>query len=163
MHIYKISCWFCLARYICRPFTITWLPMMSCERLIHELMYHGLHVCTVLSTVITRVRNRDRQQATSTCAYLLAHSDDSFWWLVAFPLGTPAPAGCAYHQNFAYKIVPSITISTSENSSPSKCCALCRKHVECAVFVLDPKKVCTVMSANQGGEGIAGFLSGESA
>jgi len=76
---------------------------------------------------------------------------------------TPAPAGCAYHQNFAYKIVPSITISTSENSSPSKCCALCRKHVECAVFVLDPKKVCTVMSANQGGEGIAGFLSGESA
>ena len=72
----------------------------------------------------------------------------------------PVPAGCAYQNNFGYKIVKSITIATAENSSPAACCTMCRQHVECAVFVLSPAKLCTTMSANQGGATAAGFLSG---
>lgn len=74
---------------------------------------------------------------------------------------TPLATGCAYERNFAYKIVPSITIATSAGQTVAGCCALCRAKTQCAVFVLSPSHgTCTLMSANQGGAASAGWVSG---
>jgi hypothetical protein len=74
---------------------------------------------------------------------------------------TPQPTGCSVMQDFAYKVVPSITIASASNSNAKACCQLCTAHIECAVFVLSPTNQCTVMSANQGGAPTPGWISGE--
>jgi hypothetical protein len=73
---------------------------------------------------------------------------------------TPAPSGCSYLKDFAYKLVGSITISTTADATAAHCCGLCRATTKCAVFVLSPKGVCTLMSANQGGAASASWISG---
>jgi hypothetical protein len=73
---------------------------------------------------------------------------------------TPEPEGCSFIQAFKYKIVDEITLSTTQESSPQACCAACRATSECAVFVLDAAKTCTLLSANQGGDAEDGVLSG---
>lgn len=73
---------------------------------------------------------------------------------------TPTPTGCGYQQDFAYKIVPSITISSTKGSTLEKCCALAQAASDCAVFVFDAAKTCTLLSANQGGDASPGTVSG---
>lgn len=73
---------------------------------------------------------------------------------------TPEPVGCSFQQAFKYKIVDDITLSTISASSPQACCEACRAEAECAVFVLDTDKSCTLLSANQGGDAEDGVLSG---
>jgi len=73
---------------------------------------------------------------------------------------TPEPTGCSFQQSFRYKIVDDITLSTIQKSSPQACCEACRSESECAVFVLDTEKTCTLLSANQGGDDEDGVLSG---
>jgi alpha-L-fucosidase len=73
---------------------------------------------------------------------------------------TPEPEGCSFQQAFRYKIVDDITLSTTQGSSPQACCEACRAESECAVFVLDTDKTCTLLSANQGGDAEDGVLSG---
>jgi len=72
----------------------------------------------------------------------------------------PAPHGCNYLSDFRYKIVDEITIKKIQRSSAEACCSACRADTECAVFVLDGSKDCTLLSANQGGETEKGTLSG---
>eukprot|EP00035_Acanthoeca_spectabilis_P038765 m.55999 g.55999 ORF g.55999 m.55999 type:complete len:711 (+) comp9286_c0_seq2:153-2285(+) len=73
---------------------------------------------------------------------------------------TPARGGCSFVRNFAYTIVPSITVVSQKVSSVEACCSLCSAHPECAVFVQDGAGLCTVMSANQGGAAATGATSG---
>jgi hypothetical protein len=73
---------------------------------------------------------------------------------------TPTPTGCSYEKDFAWKIVKSITITAAPKSTPAACCALCRTHTTCAVFVLGVDKTCTLLSANQGGVKSEGVISG---
>lgn len=73
---------------------------------------------------------------------------------------SPAPQGCNYLSDFRYKTVDEITIGTIQDSSAEICCNSCRSNTDCAVFVLDSKKLCTLLSANQGGDVEAGTLSG---
>merc|ERR1712187_907174 len=73
---------------------------------------------------------------------------------------SPAPQGCNYISDFRYKTVDDITIDTLRGSSSEACCDACRAKSECAVFVLDADKVCTLLSANQGGDAEKGTLSG---
>mmetsp|Transcript_26537 Transcript_26537/g.69814 ORF Transcript_26537/g.69814 Transcript_26537/m.69814 type:complete len:214 (+) Transcript_26537:282-923(+) len=73
---------------------------------------------------------------------------------------TPQNGGCSFVNDFAYKIVPSITVTAEQEPTVTACCALCHQHAECAVFVFDASGLCTVMSANQGGEPKAGAISG---
>lgn len=76
---------------------------------------------------------------------------------------SPAPQGCNYLSDFRYKTVDEITIKTVQHSSAEACCAACRADTECAVFVLDAEKLCTLLSANQGGDAEKGTLSGSPA
>jgi len=46
------------------------------------------------------------------------------------------------------------------STSAEACCSACRADTECAVFVLDAKKQCSLLSANQGGDAEMGTLSG---
>jgi len=73
---------------------------------------------------------------------------------------SPAPHGCNYLSDFRYKIVDEITIKKIQRSSAEACCFACRSDTECAVFVLDSSKDCTLLSSNQGGETEKGTLSG---
>eukprot|EP00040_Diaphanoeca_grandis_P035276 m.221268 g.221268 ORF g.221268 m.221268 type:complete len:730 (-) comp33344_c0_seq1:30-2219(-) len=72
----------------------------------------------------------------------------------------PNAATCELQKNFAYKIVPGITLGNSTVSGTSECCSLCLQNKECAQFVLSPSNVCTRLSANQGGGPDQGFVSG---
>merc|ERR1712039_792700 len=73
---------------------------------------------------------------------------------------TPNPEACSFIKDFQYKIVDDITISQHTHSSPEACCAACRASTQCAVFVLDGKETCTLLSANQGGGTAVGTVSG---
>jgi hypothetical protein len=74
---------------------------------------------------------------------------------------TPTPpAGCKLQQDFAYKVLASITIKTIAGASEGACCAACGGELACAVFVLGADKTCTLLSANQGGAAAAGAVSG---
>ena len=72
----------------------------------------------------------------------------------------PEPVGCTLLRDFAYKIVKSITISTTPSTGSKACCALCEAQETCAVFVVSPSDTCTLLSANQGGAAAAGWISG---
>lgn len=75
---------------------------------------------------------------------------------------TPQASGCGYQQDFAYKVVKSITLKTILHSTNAACCAACRADNDCAVFVVSPppSKTCSVLSANQGGDTLKGAVSG---
>ena len=83
---------------------------------------------------------------------------------------TPTPTGCSYQQDFQYKIVKSITISTLAGVTLPACCDACRAQTDCAVFTLtqspsetttaSASTLCTLLSANQGGSTIKGAISG---
>lgn len=68
--------------------------------------------------------------------------------------------GCSYETDFAYKVVPSITLKIIAHATPVACCNACRALSNCAVFVLDKDKTCSVLSANQGGGAEMGAVSG---
>ena len=68
--------------------------------------------------------------------------------------------GCSYEKDFAYKVVPSITLKTIAHATPALCCNTCRGLSNCAVFVLDKGKTCSILSANQGGSAEVGAVSG---
>jgi hypothetical protein len=83
---------------------------------------------------------------------------------------TPTPTGCSYQQDFQYKIVKSITISTLAGVTLPACCDACRAQTDCAVFTLtqsptatataSASTLCTLLSANQGGSAVKGAISG---
>lgn len=73
---------------------------------------------------------------------------------------TPQASGCGYQQDFAYKVVRSITLKTVPHATNDVCCAACRADNDCAVFVISPSKTCSVLSANQGGAALKGAVSG---
>eukprot|EP01059_Diplonema_ambulator_P010758 TRINITY_DN20796_c0_g1_i1.p1 TRINITY_DN20796_c0_g1~~TRINITY_DN20796_c0_g1_i1.p1 ORF type:complete len:540 (+),score=167.42 TRINITY_DN20796_c0_g1_i1:68-1687(+) len=73
---------------------------------------------------------------------------------------TPTPTGCNYQEDFAYKIVPDIVISTTKGTTLQNCCTLARSAPSCSVFVFDTDKTCTLLSANQGGDASTGAVSG---
>lgn len=73
---------------------------------------------------------------------------------------SPTPHGCNYLSDFRYKTVDDITIDKIQGSSGEACCTACRANTACAVFVLDGEKLCTLLSANQGGDAEKGTLSG---
>jgi alpha-L-fucosidase len=75
----------------------------------------------------------------------------------------PQATGCAYHQDFAWKVCDSgncKVLKTIAHATPAMCCAACRVDTECAVFVVSPEKTCKTMSANQGGAALKGAISG---
>jgi hypothetical protein len=76
---------------------------------------------------------------------------------------TPQATGCSYQQDFAWKVCDSgncKVLKTIENATPVMCCAACSADVACAVFVVDPAKKCSTMTANQGGAPVKGAVSG---
>lgn len=76
---------------------------------------------------------------------------------------TPQATGCAYQQDFAWKVCDSgncKVLKTIEHATPAMCCAACSADVACAVFVVDPTKKCSTMTANQGGAPLKGAVSG---
>ena len=72
----------------------------------------------------------------------------------------PTSSGCSLQQNFSFKIVPSIIISTANVANEQECCSKCSLEPTCASFVLAPDKTCTLISANQGGGPKKGYVSG---
>jgi len=73
----------------------------------------------------------------------------------------PVVEGCSFQKGFKYKIAAGITISVHHGFSASGCCEACRAVTECAVFVLDASRTCTLLSANQGGApAMDGSISG---
>eukprot|EP00040_Diaphanoeca_grandis_P019203 m.101217 g.101217 ORF g.101217 m.101217 type:complete len:689 (-) comp27315_c0_seq1:283-2349(-) len=66
----------------------------------------------------------------------------------AFKCNRPSDSGCSERKDIKVTFSPAEVISTTPGSNLTECCTGCSKSAQCAVFLMSPTAVCTLLKAD---------------